>query len=82
MGSGWSRGQHKLIQVRPVPAAQAAFCPGVQRYGSSRADSSLVAARDWLTHGHLKAASLRRGSELPPLKEVRNGTHALPNLRQ
>ncbi|XP_048394245.1 uncharacterized protein CCDC198-like [Stegostoma tigrinum] len=76
MGSGWSRGQRKLIQVRPLPAAQAAICPGVQRYGSSRVDSSLV------IHDHLKAASLRRGSELPPLKEVRNGTHALPNLRQ
>ncbi|XP_072424903.1 factor associated with metabolism and energy-like [Chiloscyllium punctatum] len=82
MGSGWSRGQHKLIRVRPVPACQAGICPGVQRHGSRRTSCSLVAAGDWLTHGHLKAASLLGRSELPPLKEVRNGSRPLPSLRQ
>ncbi|XP_043553677.1 uncharacterized protein CCDC198-like isoform X2 [Chiloscyllium plagiosum] len=80
MGSGWSRGQHKLIRVRPVPASQAGICPGV--HGSRRTSSSLVAAGDWLTHGHLKAASLLGRSELPPLKAVRNGSRPLPSLRQ
>ncbi|XP_060684403.1 uncharacterized protein CCDC198-like isoform X2 [Hemiscyllium ocellatum] len=82
MGSGWSRGQHKLIRVRPVPASQAGICPGVQRLGSHRTSGSLVAAGDWLTHGHLRAASLLGRSELPPLKAVRNGSRPLPSLRQ
>ncbi|XP_078418823.1 factor associated with metabolism and energy-like [Cetorhinus maximus] len=85
MGSGWSKAHHKVIKVTPVPAGEAGTCPRGERDGSSACrgpEGSLVAAGDFLTHGHLKAAHRWRVSELPPLTEVGCGARALPSLRQ
>ncbi|XP_078089309.1 factor associated with metabolism and energy-like [Mustelus asterias] len=83
MGSAWYKFHHKVIEVSPLPREADTGPRGDRdRDRSPGTDSWLLAAGECLTRGHLRTASRGRRSELPPLKEARSGTGALPSLRQ